>query len=239
MEIKTVGLIGGTTWVSTLEYYRSINEITNVRLGGLNASKCIIHSFNFDEIASLQRNNETETLYNKIENAAKNLIYSGVSCIALCANTMHIYAKRLSQHISVPLIHIAEATAKTINKAGITEVGLLGTRYTMEMDFYTSVLKKYNISVHIPPKAKQDFIHNCIFDELAKDIFTDDSRNHFIEIINRLKIEGAEGIILGCTEIPLLVKQHHVDLPLFDTLKIHANAIVDFALSENENLMHN
>lgn len=229
--MKTVGLIGGTTWVSTHEYYRLINEITNKRLGGLNASKCLIHSFNFDEIARLQKSNETEQLYQKIENAAKGLINSGASCIALCANTMHIYADQLNHNINVPIIHIAEATAKTIIESGITEVGLLGTRYTMEMNFYTSILENQGIVVHIPSLPERDFIHDCIFNELAKDIFTEESRNRFLKIINELGAEGAKGIILGCTEIPLLIQQNHTKLPLFDTLDIHATAIVDFALS--------
>lgn len=229
--MKTVGLIGGTTWVSTLEYYRLINEITNKRLGRLNASKCLIHSFNFEEIITLQRNDKTAVIYKMIEDAARNLINSGASCIALCANTMHLYANQLSNNISVPIIHIAKATAKSIIDAGIQEVGLLGTKYTMELDFYTSVLKDHNIIVHIPPKAEREFIQDCIFSELAKDIFTEESRNRFIEIINQLKQKGAKGIILGCTEIPLLIQQHHVDLPLFDTLEIHSKAIVDFALA--------
>lgn len=231
MNMKTVGLIGGTTWVSTQEYYRLINEITNSRLGGLNASKCILHSFNFEEIATLQRNNETGALYKKIENASIGLINSGALCIALCANTMHLYAEQLSQNISVPIIHIAEATAKAIIDKGISEVGLLGTRYTMEMDFYTSILTKHNIKVYIPKKDERDFIHDCIFNELAKDIFKEDSRSRFLEIIDQLNKKGAEGVILGCTEIPLLIQQKHIDLPLFDTLEIHANAIVDFALA--------
>ena len=228
--MKTVGLIGGTTWVSTQAYYRLINEITNKRLGGLNASKCLIHSFNFDEIARLQRNNETGLMYKKIENAAINLIKSGALGIALCANTMHIYANQLSHKLSVPVIHIAEATAKKIIKAGISEVGLLGTRYTMEMKFYTDILEKQGISVHIPPSSEIEFIHECIFSELAKDIFKEQSRNRFLKIIEQLKSEGAKGIILGCTEIPLLIQQNHTNMPLFDTLEIHANAIVDFAL---------
>lgn len=230
--MKTIGLIGGTTWVSTVEYYRLLNEITNKRLGGLNASQCLIHSFNFDEIARLQRNNETKVIYNKILKAANNLINSGASCIVLGANTMHMYAEELSQHINVPIIHIAEATTKVIIEAGISEVGLLGTKYTMEMDFYTSILKNYGIAVHIPSESDREFINDCIFNELAKDIFTETSRQRFIEIINRLSNDGAKGVILGCTEIPLLIQQNHIDTPIFDTLEIHANAIVDFALTE-------
>lgn len=229
--MKTIGLIGGTNWVSTKEYYHLINEITNIRLGGLNASKCLIHSFNFEDIATLQRNNETGTLYRKIEEAANNLIYSGASCIALCTNTMHIYAEQLSDNISVPIIHIAETTAMAIKEKGLTEVGLLGTKYTMEMDFYTSVLKRHNIKTIIPSKTEREFIHDCIFNELAKDIFTESSKNRFIEIIRQLKLDEAEGIILGCTEIPLLIEQHHVEIPLFNTLEIHSEAIVDFALN--------
>lgn len=229
--MKTVGLIGGTTWVSTQEYYKLINEITNKRLGSLHSSKCLIHSFNFDEIARLQRNNETGRLYQKIENAAKGLINSGASSIALCANTMHIYADQLSQNISVPIIHIAKATAKTINETGIKEVGLLGTKYTMEMNFYTAILESQGIVAHIPKASQREFIHDCIFNELAKDIFTEESRNRFLKIMEELRAEGARGIILGCTEIPLLIQQSHTELPLFNTLDIHANAIVDFALA--------
>lgn len=231
--MKTIGLIGGTGWVSTVEYYRLINQEINNRLGGSNSAKCLIHSFNFGEILRHQENNNPEAVYSMILHAINGLTASGADCVALCANTMHRYASRLTEEISIPLIHIAKATSFKINKTGLTKVGLLGTNLTMELDFYSSVLNDHGITTLIPTKPERDFIHSTIFDELLKSQFRKESRLRFLEIIDHLVKQGAQGIVLGCTEIPLLIQQKDTDIPLFNTLDIHTTALVNFALSNN------
>ena len=228
--MKTIGLIGGTGWVSTVEYYRIINEETNKRLGGLEAAKCILYSLNYGEIDSFNKKNDSEGIFLLLSNAAEKLIAAGADCILLCANTMHQYASRLELKIDVPLIHIAQATGEAIKNRGLNKVGLLGTKQTMEMDFYKSKLNEKEIEVIIPEKIDRDFIQNTISNELLKNMFLDESRTRFQKIMEKLKTNGAEGIILGCTEIPLLIKQEHSALPLFNTLEIHSIAAVDFAL---------
>ena len=228
--MKTIGLIGGTGWVSTVEYYRIINEETNKRRGGLEAAKCIIYSLNYGEVDSFNKQNNPFGVYSLIRNAAAKLIGGGAECIVLCANTLHQFAKELEQTINVPLIHIAEATGRIIKEQGLGKVGLLGTRQTMEMDFYKFKLRQDNIDIIVPEKDDRDFIQNTISNELLKNIFNEESRARFRGIINKLKNEGAEGVILGCTEIPLLIKQADSPLQLFNTLEIHSLAAVDFAL---------
>jgi len=230
--MKTIGLIGGTGWVSTVEYYRLINQETNKRLGGSFSARCLVHSFNFQEILSFQEKNDNDSIYTMIHSAAINLIHSGADGIALCANTMHKYAERLKSEINVPIIHIAEATARVIKQAGFSKVGLLGTKYTMEMDFYSRVLQDFGILTLVPEKSDRVFINDIIYNELVNEQFNDDSRTGYLKIIDRLKRQGAQGIILGCTEIPLLIQQEHADIPLFNTLEIHAGTLVDFTLNE-------
>lgn len=228
--MKTIGLIGGTGWVSTMEYYRLINEFTNSRLGKAHSARCLLHSFDFEEIIRLQHKGDKDRIYRLIYDAATNLVSSGADGLALCANTMHRYAEKLQSEIDVPLIHIAEATAKAIGLARLTKVGLLGTKPTMEENFYTSILKKHNIAVVIPDESQREFIHNSIFKELINGDFREDTKAGFIEITDDLNHRGANGIILGCTEIPLLIQQEHLNMPLFNTLEIHALAIVDFTM---------
>lgn len=228
--MKTLGLIGGTGWVSTVEYYRIINEETNNRLGGLESAKCIVYSLNYGEIDSFNKQNNPGGVYSLISDAAAKLIGSGADCIVLCANTLHQFADELERNINVPLIHIAKATSEVIKKGGISKVGLLGTRQTMEMDFYKLKLRQNNIDVVVPDKDDRDFIQNTISNELLKNIYKEESRGRFRGIINKLKDEGAEGVILGCTEIPLLINETDSPLQLFNTLEIHSLAAVDFAL---------
>jgi len=229
-KLKTIGLVGGTGWVSTAEYYRIINEEINKRLGGLNFAKCILFSLNYGEIDSLSKKNDPAGIYSILQNAADKLINAGADCILICANTLHQFADQLEQEINVPLIHIAQATAKTINAHELKKVGLLGTKQTLEMDFYKSKLKENNIDVIIPGQDDRNFIQQTISNELLKNIFLEKSRARFRMIIEKMQNEGAEGVILGCTEIPLLVKQSDSTLPLFNTLEIHSLAAVDFAL---------
>lgn len=229
--MKTIGLIGGTGWVSSIEYYQFINLEINRRLGGQQAARCILWSFNYGEIDVLiNQKNDLESVYKMVRNAAEKLESCGADCILLCANTLHMYAERLRTEINIPLIHIAEATASEITKAGLRKVAVLGTKFTMEKDFYRSKLAESAIEMMIPGDEDRDFIHNTILGELLKNILKPETKARFLEIINNLILNGAEGIVLGCTEIPLLIKQEDVAVPVFDTTFIHSTAAVDFTL---------
>ncbi len=229
--MKTLGLIGGISWVSTIDYYRYINEGINERLGGVNFASCIIYSFNYAEIIARNNSGDIEGTYKLLVDACRHLISSGAEGLVLCANTMHMYAARLQAEISVPLIHIAEAVALKITEQNLKTVGLLGTKFTMERDFFKEKLTAQGINTIIPTPADRDFIHQTIFDELGKNIFLPSTRERYINIIRALISEGAEGVILGCTEIPLLICPADVTIPVFDTTKIHAEAAVNFMLS--------
>ena len=228
--MKTIGLIGGTSWVSTIEYYRCINKEINNRLGGFNFARCLLYSINHGDIIDCINKNDMEGIYSLLLDASNKLIGAGADCILLCANTTHIFADKLQKEIPIPLIHIGEATAKEIKKQKLPKVGLLGTKATMEDDFYKEKIINQNIDVIIPDSETRKYIHSIILNELIKDIFLDSTREQFIKIINNLKLNGAKGIILGCTEIPSLIKQKDVDLPVFDTAFIHSLSAVDFAL---------
>jgi len=230
--MKTIGLIGGTGWVSTLEYYRLINEETNKRLGGHNAARCIIYSFNYADINECNLREDHAGVYKFVLDAAVKLKNASADCMVICANTMHQYVDELNKEIKLPIIHIADAAAAEIKKQGLLTIGLLGTKFTMEMDFYTKRLSTAGINSLIPEKPERLFIHNTIMDELLKEILKPESKKRFLEIINDLEQKGAQGIVLGCTEIPLLIKQEDSQLPIFNTLKIHAKAAVDFALKD-------
>ena len=224
-------MIGGTGWLSTLEYYRIINQETNRRLGGLNAAKIILFSFNYAKIDKLNKIEDHAGVYKLVLGAAQKLKKASAECILICANTLHQYADELEKKINLPIIHIADATAKEVRKKGLSKIGLLGTKFTMEMDFYTRRLSESGIESLVPPKPEREFIHNAIMNELLKEVFRKATKDKFLYIINDLEKRGAEGIVLGCTEIPLLIKQEDTKLPVFNTLEIHAKAAVDFALS--------
>lgn len=230
--MKTIGLIGGTGWVSTLEYYRLINEETNKQLGGHNAARCVLYSFNYADINECNVRDDHEGVYNFVLDAARKLKNASVDCLVLCANTLHQYADRVVEEVKLPLIHIADATAVEIKKQGLSTIGLLGTKFTMEMDFYTKRLSEAGISSVVPEKTERGFIHDTIMNELLKEIYKPESKKRFLEIIKDLEKKDAQGIVLGCTEIPLLIKQEDTLLPVFNTLKIHAKAVVDFALKD-------
>ncbi|MBE9491724.1 MAG: aspartate/glutamate racemase family protein [Bacteroidetes bacterium] len=232
--MKTIGLIGGTGWVSTVEYYRIINQEVNRRLGGLQSAKCIIFSLNFGELNEYKRRKNEHGFYSLMKNAALKLTGAGAECVLLTANTTHIYADALQKDIPVPLIHIAEVTAKEIKNKNLRRVGLLGTKQTMELDFYKAKLREKNIEVLIPGKDDREFINSTIWNELVKESFREESKRRFLKIMNELQSDGAEGIILGCTEIPLLINQEDTKIPLFDTLRIHAISAVDFALGDKQ-----
>jgi aspartate racemase len=228
--MKTIGLVGGTGWTSTVEYYRIINQEINKRLGSLNSAKCIIHSFNYAVINELNKKDDHAGIFNLVLEASQKLKTASVDFLILCANTLHQYADELEKLIDLPIVHIAEAAANEIKKQNITTVGLLGTKFTMEMDFYTKKLEAAGIESLVPQKPERDFIHSAIMDELLKEEFKNETKRKFLNIIDELKSDGAQGIVLGCTEIPLLIKQNDTILPVFNTLEIHAKAAVDFAL---------
>ena len=228
--MKTIGLVGGASWVSTIDYYKYINEGVNRGLGGSNFAQCVIHSFNFADLVAFNARLDWDGLFNVVEPAALNLVRAGAEAIVLCANTMHVVADRLEPKIRVPLIHIAEATADDIQKQGLERVALLGTRYTMELDFFKERLTRRKLSVATPNEQERTFINDSIFKELTKGIVTAEARQRYVDIMGRMAKEGAQGFILGCTEIPLLIKAKDFPAPLFDTTAIHAAAAVRFAL---------
>jgi aspartate racemase len=229
--MKKLGLIGGISWLSTADYYKFINEGINKELGGVNFAECIIYSFNYDDIKRNNENNDWESTFNMLSKACQNLKNSGAEAIVLCANTMHLIADRIQEKIDLPLIHIATETAKEVQKKDIKKVGLLGTKFTMELDFFKEKLSALGIETIIPDEADRDFIHNTIFYELGKGLIIENTQSRYLSIIKKLIDDGAEGIILGCTEIPLLVQQEMVTVPVFDTALIHSKAAVAFALS--------
>ena len=228
--MKTIGMIGGTGWPSTLEYYRIINQETNKKLGGLNSAKIFLSSSNYAEIDLLNKKDDHTGVYKLVLDAAQRLKKSSVDFLILCANTLHQYVDDLEKEIDLKILHIADATATEIRKKGFTKIGLLGTRFTMEMEFYTKRLKETGIECIVPPKPERELIHNAIMNELLKEEFKNETKEKFLNIINELEEKGAQGIVLGCTEIPLLITQEDTRLTVFNTLEIHAKAAVDFAL---------
>lgn len=232
--MKTIGLIGGTTWHSTLDYYRYINEMANEKLGGDEAAKMIIISVNYGEIKKLTINGEWGKVSKIMCDAAKKAEDAGADCILIGANTMHNIAGDVVKSISIPFIHIATETAKEISAAGIDTIALLGTRYTMQMDFFKNILAEYNIKTLLPSDEEIELVNAAIYDELAKGVVQDTTKKTFISVIDKMAGQGADGVILGCTEIPLLIKPSDCPLPLFDTTLIHARAAVKFALDVPE-----
>jgi aspartate racemase len=228
--MKTIGLIGGTGWVSTLEYYKLINLEINFKLGGQNSARCILYSVNYADVDQCNLNDDHEGVYKIVVKAARTLKDANVDFLVLCANTLHQYVDRLMTDIGLPIVHIADATADEIKNKNISTIGLLGTKFTMEMDFYKKRLSNAGIKSVVPGKEERLFIHNSIMNELLKEKFNPGTKKKFLDIINILQQNGAEGIVLGCTEIPLLIKQADIQLPVFNTLDIHTKAIVDFAL---------
>ena len=230
--MKTIGLIGGMSWESSAEYYRIINEEVNRRLGGVHSAKVILYSFDFAEIEELQHRGEWEKLTQVMIDAARRLENAGAEVLLICTNTMHKMFDQVQENVEVSMIHIADATAEEIKNKGLKKVGLLGTKFTMEGDFYRKRFERHGIETVIPTEDEREVIHRIIYDELVVGIIRDESRKKYLEIIENLKQLGAEGMVLGCTEIPLLIKQEHVDIPVFDTTRIHALKAVDFALQK-------
>lgn len=233
--MKKIGLVGGISWTSTLDYYRYFNEGINTQLGKLNFAECIIYSINFGEYSKHNAKYDWDGAFQMLFGAAKNLKAAGADCILLGANTAHIVADRLAASIDLPVLQVTTAVSEAIHKKGLTKVGLLGTIYTMELDFYKDKLRENDIEPIIPEtKEERVWIEDVLRDELSKGILNPDTKKGFLEMIDRLIKRGAEGIILGCTEIPLIIKEEDVPVPAFDTTKIHAMAAVEFALKGAE-----
>lgn len=230
-DMKTIGLIGGMSWESSQEYYRIINETVKGILGGFHSAKSIMYSVDFEEVEKLQHQGEWEKLTKLMIEAAQKVEKGGADFVIICTNTMHKVAEEVQSNIKIPLLHIADATAEKINEEGLKKIGLLGTKFTMEKSFYKGrLIDKFGIGVIIPNEEERQTVHDVIYDELCLGEVKQFSKNKFIEIIQNLISNGAEGIVLGCTEIPLLIKQEDVNVPLFDTTTIHAKAAVDYAL---------
>ncbi len=232
--MKTIGLIGGMSWESTSTYYSLINEGIKQNLGGFHSAKIAMYSVDFDEIEKLQREGGWQQTAGLLGKAAKSVKSAGADFLLICTNTMHKVADEVAAQVSIPLLHIADATASQLTEDGMKRVGLLGTRFTMEQDFYKQrLLDNYAIEVLTPEESDRQIVHDIVYKELCLGIIDDGSRQQVLKIIDSLRGQGAECIILGCTEIPLLVNQTHTEAPLYDTTALHASAAVQHALANN------
>jgi len=229
--MKTIGLVGGMSWESTQEYYRIVNQRVNEKAGGFHSAKIVLYSVDFEEVESRQHQGRWEDLTTLMIDAAQRVERAGAECLLICTNTMHLMADPVQDSIRIPLLHIVDVTADAVKARGFGKVGLLGTRFTMEKDFYKGRLqKKHGLEVLVPEEKDRELVHAILYDELCLGKISDTSKQIFQKIIAKLKDGGAQGIILGCTEIPLLVKQEDYKIPLFDTTTLHAEAAVEFAL---------
>ena len=231
--MKTIGLIGGMSWESTAVYYRIINEEIKEKLGGLHSAKIVLYSFNFDEIAKMQRAGDWIEAEQEMVKAARLLSAAGADFIVICTNTMHKISPTVESSVDIPLLHIADPTAEAIQQSGLSTVGLLGTRFTMEEEFFKNRLcKDYTIEVLIPPEADRLTLHRVIFDELCQGKVLEQSRHEYCQIIQGLVDRGARGVVLGCTEISMLLDSADSEVPLFDTTAIHARKAAEWALDQ-------
>ena len=231
--MKTIGLLGGMSWESTVSYYQLINSAVKERLGGLHSAKVCLYSVDFAEIEKLQMAGQWQEAGEALAVAASNIEAGGADCLLICTNTMHKVAVQVEAAINIPLLHIADATAQQLLSDGITKVGLLGTRFTMEQEFYKSrLIDKFGIDVVIPDEQGRAQVHDIIYNELCLGNINADSRGRYLAVIDQLQQRGAQAVILGCTEIALLVQQADTEVPLYDTTRIHALAAVQWALEE-------
>lgn len=228
--MQTIGLIGGITPQSTIMYYQVLNDLAAHTFGGIHSCKVIINTLDFGEISELQSQSRWDKLDRIMQDAALSLQKSGADMIVICANTMHLCVNAIKQAVNIPVVHIAEATATSILDKKLKKTALIGTEYTMEKPFFKDVLKAFGIDTIIPEESDRDIIHQVIYKELSKGLILETSKKAFLEIIDKLIIQGAEGIILGCTEIPLLIRQDDVSVPVFDTTTIHATTAFELAL---------
>lgn len=230
--MKTIGLLGGMSWESTAEYYRLLNVLTRERLGGLHSAKCVLHSVDFAEIEALQSAGQWERAGEVLAEAARSLEAAGADLLLICTNTMHKVAGQVAAAVSVPLLHLADTTAAAVLAAGLGKVGLLGTAFTMEQDFYRDRLASHGLEVIVPDPAGRAEVHRVIYQELCLGIVREESRDAYRAVIAGLVAAGAEGIVLGCTEIELLIGPEHSPVPVFATTSLHARAAVDAALAD-------
>jgi len=229
--MKTMGMIGGMSWESSLEYYRIVNETVKKSLGGFHSAKCILYSVDFEEVEKLQHKGDWDALTGLMLDSAQRLEQAGADFVIICTNTMHKMADEVQSAINVPVLHIVDVTAEAIKRNGQTRVGLLGTKFTMEQKFYKGRLKdKHGLDVLIPSSEERQMVHDILYSELCLGEIKEQSRGEFKRVIHNLVDRGAQGVILGCTEIPLIVSQDDYDIPVYDTTQLHAQAAVDFAL---------
>ena len=228
--MKTIGMIGGTSWVSTVDYYRIINQQVNKHLGGINCAQMLMYSVNYTDFRAFIDAGQWTEFAARVTEIGLKLQNAGADCLLLCANTMHSVADEAQAGLNIPIIHIADVTATEIKKQQLKKIALLGTRFTMERDFFKDRLTKAGIETMIPQAEDRAFIHDTIFGELGNGIFTTATKGRYLQIMNDLLSRGAEGIIFGCTEIPLLIPPAECNFPVFDTLEIHATRAVEFAL---------
>lgn len=230
--MKTLGLIGGMSWESTVPYYQQINQTVKAQLGGLHSAKIILYSVDFADIEHLQATDQWDAAGAMLADVAQKLEHAGANALVLCTNTMHKVADAMSQAVSIPLLHITDPTAQAVKDAGLNKVGLLGTRFTMEQDFYRGRLQdQHGLTVLTPPPADRELVHQIIYQELCLGQVKDSSRQAYLRVIGDLQQQGAQAIILGCTEIAMLVQPQHCALPLFDTTALHAHSAALWALS--------
>ncbi len=229
---KTIGLIGGMTPESTILYYRTLNKLAASRFGKIHSCNVLLESVDFGMVSKFQKENRWDLLNEMMVKSAKNLEKGGAKCILICANTMHLAIDEVRKYVKIPVLHIADATAIVIEKTNLSKVALLGTKYTMEKTFYKDVLTDNNIETIIPHEADRDRIHDIIYNELAFGELNPESKQEYLRIINELIEQGAEGVILGCTEIPLLIQQEDVSVPVFDTTTIHATEAFNQMVNE-------
>ncbi|MCL7938702.1 aspartate/glutamate racemase family protein [Halomonas sp. ATCH28] len=229
--MRTIGLIGGMSWESTQTYYRLINQGVKARLGGLHSARLVLYSVDFAEIEALRRRGDWAATARILGEAARTLEAAGADFLVLCNNTMHKVAPQIEQAVAIPLLHIADATANELHRQGVSRVGLLGTRFTMEQSFYRERLEAQGIRVLIPDAAQRERVHAVIYDELCRGVIRADSKAAYLEVVASLAGQGAQGVILGCTEIGLLIQAGDTDVPLFDTTAIHAEQAVEAALA--------
>jgi aspartate racemase len=237
--MKPIGLIGGLTYVSSLEYYRYLNEIANEKLGNNETVEIIMYSVNFGEIKKLTEAGDWKSISKIICKTAQTIEAAGAACILLGANTMHKIADEVQTALKIPLIHIADAVANRVVERGLKKVGLIGTKYTMQLGFYTGHLAKFGIDTIIPDQDQIEYINHTIYNEFSKNIFTAEARANYLEIIAGLNARGAEGVIGGCTEIPILIKEGDCDIPIFDTAKIHSAAGVEYVMGMKDQPIKN
>ncbi|GAA0654768.1 aspartate/glutamate racemase family protein [Kitasatospora atroaurantiaca] len=228
--MKTIGLLGGMSWESTAEYYRLLNELTRDRLGGLHSAKCVLYSVDFAEIERLQVEGRWAEAGEVLASAAKALEAAGAELLLICTNTMHKVAGQVEAAVQVPLLHLADTTAAAVRAAGLRRVGLLGTAFTMEQDFYRGRLAGHGLEVLVPDQDGRAVVHRIIYDELCRGVIREESRAAYRAVIDELVARGAEGVVLGCTEIELLIGPEHSPVPVFATTRLHAEAAVAAAL---------